>query len=245
MTMDSERAAPTPSGMSLREAKTSTSRAASAFVAFAVGIVAACSSSSSGGATPSNVKCTQDTSADLCMCTTHDRALSDTIVQVPACDTHPSGSTWECCYDRDTSGYTMACQCMVWRCIRFDTGCVCDFSSTVDEYRDRGGATVTTSCTGGACVLREDACECADDAETSFSQGGEPVTSCADRKPSSACGSTQPFSAQSCAGLTWKPPDPPRTGGCIRNGNACGPSKQANGNCCSGYCGENGTCEWK
>jgi hypothetical protein len=30
---------------------------------------------------------------------------------------------------------------------------------------------------------------------------------------------------------------------CIPSGNACGPSGAANSSCCSGYCGDTGTCE--
>lgn len=186
------------------------------------------------------MKCTRDTKQDICTCSIRDTSVGGDVVEAGSC---LSSSNGECCHDRDSSGYATECQCLTWRCIRYEGGCTCDFFSSVDDYGD--GATITSSCTGGACVRRDDACECADDADVRFPQGGEPVSSCSGGKPSGACSSILPFSTQSCQGLTWKPPDPPRTGGCIRNGNSCGPSGQANGNCCSGYCGENGTCEWK
>jgi hypothetical protein len=219
-------------------------------------VVAACTSSSSGGgggggggggATQANVKCTSDTATKACTCEANtDRQLSERVVLAQSCDQAPSGvsaESWECCHDRDTSGYTTKCECAVWRCIQFPASeggsCSCSFFA-----EESGNGTITDSCTGAVCTKDETECTCSQDPKTQFGFGTL-VPSCANSKPTTFCRSGL-LTTSSCSTVTWKPPPTPSTpGSCIRNGNACGPAKQANGNCCSGYCGENGTCEMK
>lgn len=191
----------------------------------------ACSTDSSS--VPPNVKCLLTARTDSCTCLQQDQTVFQGTVVVPICDEHPQGVAWECCHNVDTSGHTTFCDCAVWRCLRSNGWCGCGYGTETDAETVR-----VASCTGAVCVATSNSCQCSDDPNAVLG-GDVTVPSC--QEPATRCGSGT-MSRPTCAGLSWKPPPPPRTG-CINNGNACGPARQAVAACCSGYCGENGTCE--